>query len=113
MPEPLKNIFNPVFFEHFTATIKKRIPDFNEQHFIYRIFDTNWEGRELKQRIRHISTALKDYLPGNYRQQIRIITGLIEDLKTKGKEGGLEYIFFPDFIEQYGLDDLQTSLDAM
>jgi 3-methyladenine DNA glycosylase AlkC len=113
MPEPLKNIFNPIFFEHFTETIKQRLPDFNDQHFIYRIFDIHWEKRELKQRIRHIATTLKDYLPGHYRDQVKIITGLIDDLKNNGTKGGFEYIFFPDFIEQFGQDDLNTSLEAM
>ena len=113
MPEPLKNIFNPLFFEHFTETIKNRIPDFNDQHFIYRIFDIHWEKRELKQRVRHIATTLKDYLPGNYHEQVKIIISLIDDLKTNGTNGGFEYIFFPDFIEQFGQDDLHASLQAM
>jgi 3-methyladenine DNA glycosylase AlkC len=60
-----------------------------------------------------MSTTLKDYLPGDYSHQVRIINDLIEDLKANGTDGGFEYMFFPDFIEQYGLDDPATSLKAM
>lgn len=113
MPEPLKNIFNPIFFEHLTTAIKSRLPDFNDQHFINRIFDIAWEKKELKQRVRHISTTLKNYLPGAYPDQVKIIVGIIEDLKKEGRKGGFEYIFFPDFIEQFGLEDLNISLESI
>jgi len=113
MPEPLKNMYSPTFFEQFTATLKEVLPKFRKQQFLNEIFDTDWELKELKQRMRHISTVLHNHLPGKYKGQVALILELINHLKEKGVKAGFAYIFFPDFIEQYGIDDLETSLKAM
>jgi 3-methyladenine DNA glycosylase AlkC len=113
MPEPLKNVYNPRFFEVFTAIIKHAQPQFNKQHFLNSIFDSTWEAKELKQRIRHIATVLNHHLPGSYPEQVEHIIQLIRLLERNGISGGFEYLFLPDFIEQYGLSDFQTSLNAM
>jgi 3-methyladenine DNA glycosylase AlkC len=113
MPEPLKNMYNPRFFEVFTSTVKLVLPNFNKQHFLHQVFDTNWEQRELKQRVRHISSTLKEHLPGSYKEEVNLILGIIKHSERTGIKGGFEYMFFPDFIEQYGLDDLDTSLKAI
>src|SRR4030095_13547728 len=113
MPEPLKNMYSPRFFEAFTEILHEVLPRFNKQHFLNEVFDADWVEKELKQRIRHIATALKSHMPGNFKEQANWILEIIEKLKSKGITGGFEYIFFPDFIEQYGLNDLKTSLKAM
>ena len=113
MPEPLKNMYSPRFFEGFTEVLGEVLPGFKKQQFLSEVFDTEWEDKELKQRIRHIATTLKSHLPGDFRKQVKFILEIIERLKSKGTTYGFEYIFFPDFIEQYGLHDLQTSLHAM
>ena len=113
MPEPLKNIYSPLFFEQFTAEIKEVLPKFNKQAFINQVFDVHWQNKELKQRMRHISTVLKDYLPGIYPQQIKTILLFIDQLQRKGIKSGFEYMFLPDFIEQYGLENFTASLNAM
>src|SRR6476660_5187696 len=113
MPEPLKNMYSPTFFEQFTGTLKEVLPKFRKQQFLNEIFDTGWESKELKQRMRHISTVLHNHLPGKYKEKVALILELISHLKEKGVKPGFEYMFFPDFIEQYGLDDLKTSLKAM
>jgi 3-methyladenine DNA glycosylase AlkC len=113
MPEPLKHVYNPAFFDQFTKTVKQVLPPFKKQAFLNQVFDTEWEGRELKQRMRHIASTLKNHLPGNYKEQVQSIIRIIDQTKANGIEAGFQYMFFPDFIEQYGLDDLKTSLQAM
>ena len=113
MPEPLKNLYNEAFFEKFTKVVKQVIPQFNEKKFLQEIFNDGWQAKELKQRVRHISTVLKNHLPGSYKEQVATIIRIIEQLKRNSINGGFEYMFFPDFIEQYGLDDLKTSLKAI
>ena len=113
MPEPLKNIYNPTFFEQFTVVLKQVLPKFKKQPFLNQIFDTAWADKELKGRMRHIATILKDHLPGNYKEQLAVILRLIDQLKKNGIQAGFEYMFLPDFIEQYGLDDLDNSLKAI
>jgi 3-methyladenine DNA glycosylase AlkC len=113
MPELLKNVYSPLFFEQFTTVLKEVLPKFRKQHFLNQIFDSEWGTKELKQRMRHIAMTLKDHLPVSYKEQVGYIIQLIERLESKGVKSGFEYMFLPDFIEQYGLKDLKTSLAAM
>ena len=113
MPELLKNIYSLKFFEEYANTMKQVIPGMDKKHFIKQIFDGQWESKELKQRMRHIATVLKEHLPGNYKKNVSVIIQIIQQLKNNGTKGGFEYLLFPDFIEQFGLDDLDTSLKAM
>jgi 3-methyladenine DNA glycosylase AlkC len=113
MAEPLKNMYNPRFFEGFTTIVKEVLPEFQKQEFIKQVFDTEWEAKELKQRVRTIATALKNYWPGSYKEQLTAIIRMIELCGAKGIRSSFEYIFFADFVEQYGLDDADTSLKAM
>jgi 3-methyladenine DNA glycosylase AlkC len=113
MAEPLKNMYNPGFFEVFSAIVTQVLPKFQKQQFIKQVFDAGWETKELKQRVRTIATVLKDHLPGNYKEQVAAIIRMIEVCEKKGIKSGFEYIFFPDFIEQYGLAEPDTSLKAI
>ena len=113
MPEPLKNIYSLKFFESYAHTMMQVIPGMDKTVFIKQIFDKQWESKELKQRIRHIAAVLKNHLPGNYKKNVSAIINIIQQLKNNGTNGGFEYMFFPDFIEQFGLDDLDTSLKAI
>jgi len=81
--------------------------------FLNKIYDDEWENRELKQRMRHISTTLKDFLPVDYTSSINKILELINHLKENQFGLSLEYMFIPDFVEQYGLDDYETSVTAL
>ena len=80
-------MYNPRFFEAFTKTVKQFLPEFDKQSFLHQVFDTTWESKELKQRIRHISTALKEQLPGNYKEQVKLIISLIDQLEKDGTKG--------------------------
>lgn len=114
MAELLKNIYNQKFFKSFTAAAEKVLPHFNSRQFLKKAMDAEWEEKELKQRMRHIATVLRSFMPSDYDQSLVLIKKLIEEIrKQDGREQGFEYMFFPDYIEQFGQDHLQSSLDAM
>lgn len=113
MPEPLKHLYNAPFFEKFVNEVNEVLPHFDKKAFLKQIFNDDWEEKELKQRMRHVTLVLKDHLPGNYKESVALLLRIIKRLETKGQNGRLEYIFFPDYIEQFGLDDLDTSLNAI
>jgi len=113
MPEPLKNIYNPLFFEGLTEVLKTVLPRFKKQAFINQVIDAGWEEKELKQRMRHISTVLVNYLPNDFSEQVACTVRIIEQLESRGIKGGFEYMFLPDLVEQCGLDHLHLSLRAM
>jgi len=123
MADALKDLFNKEFFDKFTTDLKLVIKDFNARQFISQITDNEWGKRELKQRCRHITAVLKIFLPPDYKDAIAKILELLDHLKdtydfseiddtTFGLS--LEYGWIlSSFVEQYGLDDYETSIKAI
>ncbi len=106
-PEPLKNILNGDFVCLLAKAFKKADPNFDESGFQKSIIDKSWNSKELKQRIRHISDTINKFLPYPYRKQIGIV------MKVAPAFRGLGALVFPDFVEVNGLNDIETSLDAL
>jgi len=113
MAELLKNIYNQGFFNEFSKTIQQVIPDFDKTSFLNQIYDDEWEQRELKQRMRHIVLTLKSQLPENYDKLIKTVLKIIQQLqRNEVSEAGFEWMFLPEFVELYGLDDYKVSIHA-
>jgi len=124
MAEPFKNMFNEQFLGRFSKEIQRFVNDFDERKFISQVMDEEWENRELMQRCRHITTILKNFLPPDYKDDIAVILKLVNHVKETQfdfskvddtKFGlNLEYGgILSDFIQQYGLDDYKTSVEAI
>lgn len=104
----LKNIYNTSFFEDFTTHFESVYPSFDKAKFLKMLLDENWEARELKQRVRHIALCLGEVLPNDYRTALAVMKRVGADLGEK-----FEYMFFPDFIEVFGLEDYDASTEAL
>lgn len=124
MAEPFKNMYNEQFFDRFTKDLKVVINDFDAREFVSRIMDDEWENRELKQRCRHITTVLKEFLPIDYKDAIAKILELLDYVKSTYPDFSviddekfgltLEYgAILDNYVEQYGLDDYETSIRAI
>lgn len=114
MAELFKNIYTHKFFEEFIATIQKVVPGFDAFSFSNKIFDDQWQHKELKQRMRHITNVLQEHLSSDYCINADIILKVIEQLKKDGKkENSIEYMFLPDFIEVYGMQHYEISVKAI
>jgi 3-methyladenine DNA glycosylase AlkC len=113
MAEPLKNAYSREFFDGFLSELKHIQPELDTNAFLKRVYIESWESKELKERMRHISTILKDFLPESYDKAIGTIVELVERLKTSKTAMSFVYMFLPDYIEQYGLDNFNTSIKAM
>ena len=124
--EPFKNMWNEQFFHVYTNALKCIIDDFDEHQFLSQIKDAEWDNKELLQRARHLTTVLKNFLPADYQKAVSKILELINLLKKteywniivqnslEGKYGlSLEYWFLGDYVEQYGLNDYETSVKAI
>ncbi len=109
MAEPLKNMYNQQFVTDLAAALKKVYPAFDGDGFSVRVFDGDWEARELKDRMRHITTVLHDFLPPDYRTALDILRQVAPLLS----DYGFENMIFPDYVAVYGLDDLEVSLPAL
>ncbi|WOD43526.1 DNA alkylation repair protein [Hwangdonia lutea] len=113
MAELLKNIYNQKFFDSFIDSMQRIKSDFDKNSFLDCIYDNEWESRELKQRMRHISIVLKNHLSDNFNENVSTILNLISQLKKNEiREESIEFMFLPDFIELYGLENYNTSIKA-
>jgi len=124
MAEAFKNIFNEQFFDRFTNDLKLVIPDFDASGFVSQVMDDKWEQKEFKQRIAHITIVLKKFLPADYKDAIAKILELLDLVEKRLPDFAkiddtkftltLEYgCILDNYIEQYGLNDYQTSIKAI
>ena len=125
MAASFKEIYNGQFFERFTKDLKLVIDDLDARGFVSQVMDSEWEHREYKQRGRHITTILKKFLPADYKKAISKLLELLEHVKDTlpdlskidDKNFGLltlEYgAILDSYVEQYGLDDYETSVKAI
>lgn len=107
MPEPLKNYIHSDLIAQLSKALKKVDSKFNSAGFEKAVFDKEWKNRELKQRIRHVTNCLNEFLPYPYRKQLTILCSVASGFR------GLGALIFPDFVEVYGLEDIDASLDAL
>ncbi len=108
MAEKLKELFfTEKSIEKFADSLKKAWPDFDKNKFSKLIYTDEWKDLELKQKMRYISTALKKVLPENFTEACDVLKKAAPEIK------GFESMSLPDFVELYGIDDPDTSLDAL
>ncbi len=107
MPEPLKNSYNKQYISRLTDSFLISVPSFDVDLFHKKIFDDDWEGRELKSRMDHIAKMIYEILALDYVGVLQLIKPVCE------KFGGYEAMFFPHIIELYGLDFWDESMIAL
>ncbi len=108
MAEPLKNQYNEEFIAILATKLHKVCRGFSKADFVGHIFNDGWEAKELKQRMRHISISIHHCLGDNYKHNIEVLKQIAPEFNYQWTG-----IFFPDYVEQYGLDDYETSMDAL
>ncbi|MEM1218638.1 MAG: DNA alkylation repair protein, partial [Bacteroidota bacterium] len=107
MPELLKDRYSEAFVQRLATGLQAAYPPFDQKAFTASVFDATWAKRELRDRMRHFSHCLHRAIPEPYPQQLAVFKKVV----WEGQE--LELMFFPDFVECYGMDDLETSLSAL
>lgn len=101
----LKNVYSPAFYHDFCDALAQVIPGFDRDQFLQLIFDEQWEARELKERMRHTTQVLHQFLEHDLAKAIPQIIELITIISRKvEKDQSFEYLFFPDYVETYGQD---------
>ena len=114
MSYKLKDLYSPSFYANFAEVLKKVLPSFNVPAFTEKIFHADWENMELKDRMRHTSLVLHDFFPEDFKEATLVIEKSIRELQTnRFTSSSLEFMFFPDYIERFGLDHFEASVQAM
>jgi len=107
MAEPLKNMYNRPYLEKFAGVFKEIYAGFDSKKFMKLVFDNEWGNRELKERMSHIARSLNEVLPGDYKKNISILKKAVPHFK------GFLSMIFPDYVEQFGIEDPKTSVPAL
>ncbi|MCD4758305.1 MAG: DNA alkylation repair protein [Arcobacteraceae bacterium] len=105
--EPFKNIYNKTEIVKLANEIAVVYPPFELEQFISYIIDDVWEQKELKERLRTITLGLGEFLPTDYLESLEILK------KVHHKFNGLFHLIFPDFVEVYGLEYYEDSIEAL
>ena len=91
MPEKLKNILFPLEkIQYFAKIIQETYPPFEAAKFIQSVHDEKWPMRELKEKMRHTTLCLHQYLPADFKKSVGILQALVPKVK------GFEAIVLPD-----------------
>ncbi len=109
----LKDLYSKEFYNHLANALTAVIPDFDKRKFIRMIFVKDFDGKELKERMRHTTEVLRQFLPADYARAAPVIEKLVKRLQKEEKISILPCLFLPDYIEQYGLEDFTRSVRAM
>ncbi|OUR92766.1 DNA alkylation repair protein [Gammaproteobacteria bacterium 42_54_T18] len=107
MPEPLKNSYNKSYVSRLVGSFLVYVPNFDGKDFHQKIFDQDWNERELKSRMDHIARMIYEVLALDYVSALNILKPVCKDF------GGYEAMFFPHIIELYGIDHWDDSMAAL
>lgn len=110
----LKNLVNEKFLEKVIPFLETEIDNFNSSQFKQKVFDKEWKNRELKQRTHYIAKVLGEFLDKDYSRaciQLVNISKKIQEIDFTGEDLGL--MFLPDYIQDFGSEDLQNSIYAI
>jgi 3-methyladenine DNA glycosylase AlkC len=106
--EPLKNMYSPEKLAEIGKWIKASYNAFDEKEFLQHFKTTEWKNAALKARVRLIAEALHHGLPKDYGKAIEILKPASLNLQW-----GYFGIFFPDYVECYGLQHWDISMKAL
>jgi 3-methyladenine DNA glycosylase AlkC len=102
-----KNWINQKVVRKMAMTFSEVYPLFNQKKFIKNA--SKLENLELKSRVRLLTLALKEELPGPFKKDAIILKRVIALKKLKS----FELWPISEFISNYGLDEFEESFDLM
>jgi len=106
--EPLKNLVNKELIEANAAELEKQLSQFNAKKFKTHVLNTEWEQRELMDRIHCVAEAIQLSAEGSFNE---VVTGL--EKAAPNLPSGFQQIIFPAYIKLFGLEHFERSLMAL
>ena len=108
MPTLLKELyFSQEFVRQLADAMCQVYAPFERQRFLELALDETWPGRELKDRMRHLSHCLHATLPADFPDTLALLRQAAPSFR------GLQAMVFCDYIEVYGLEHWELSLPAL
>ena len=109
--EALKNIFDEKFVCELSSYIALYDRTFKQKQFNSKVLNT-LEELELKQRMRLISSTIKDFSSLNYKELLEVLKKVKKHFSIE-ESMSLASMVLPDFVEVYGLNDFDNSIIAL
>jgi 3-methyladenine DNA glycosylase AlkC len=110
----LKELYSRAFYNQIGEVFAAIVPGFDKKAFIKKIYAPGFEAKELKERMRHTSVVLHSFLPANFAKAATLLKkAIVHFRKLNLGEDKLEYMFLPDYIEVYGIDDYTAAIEAL
>ncbi|HWW38474.1 MAG TPA: hypothetical protein VNZ46_04150, partial [Pedobacter sp.] len=90
----LKDLYCPVFYNQLSNSLSRILPEFDPQLFLKHIYTDDFQHMELKQRMRHTTHAIHEFLPStDFPRAAHYLTQLVGQFKKDGIAGDLVFIF--------------------
>ncbi|MEZ5015534.1 MAG: DNA alkylation repair protein [Flavipsychrobacter sp.] len=106
--------FKPSFVDELYDGVAKHVKVGTKKKFRDSIFDKEWNEKELKQRVKHVTEVLHGLLPNSFPKAAKIITDITKELLAANiKEVSFGYMCLCEYIERYGLEYYDESIKAM
>jgi 3-methyladenine DNA glycosylase AlkC len=103
----LKDGYSAAYINNLAQAMQQAYPAFDKTLFVKKVLDGGWPQKELKQRMRHITYCLHHCLPLSYVEQLTVLK------KVAPQFTGYLALYFPDFIEVFGISYPDISVDAL
>lgn len=108
-----KDVYTREFYEGFSSALKEIAPRFNRIAFMDEVLSGGFDQMEYKQRMRHTTLILNKNFPYAFSEAAALLTQFTKSLIDKGHDiNWVAYMFLPDYIELFGIDDLDISAKA-
>eukprot|EP00357_Protocruzia_adherens_P028544 CAMPEP_0115006628 /NCGR_PEP_ID=MMETSP0216-20121206/20619_1 /TAXON_ID=223996 /ORGANISM="Protocruzia adherens, Strain Boccale" /LENGTH=361 /DNA_ID=CAMNT_0002373259 /DNA_START=77 /DNA_END=1159 /DNA_ORIENTATION=+ len=108
-PRLVDQFYQKTFFGKLTRSLTKNCSSFNSKKFLAAVKSRGWTELPLLERKKKITVTMHKFLPKNYEDAIEIIKPVAETFPR----GSFEGLVFPYYVQKYGLEDLDLSLDAL
>jgi 3-methyladenine DNA glycosylase AlkC len=109
----IKDIYSQPFYEQFAERVTEVYPQFNKTAFVKSAFSAAFKEMEWKERMKHTTMVFHEFAPTDFEQATSLILALIRQIQLKQPGvDTLAYVFFPDYISTYGLNDFDNAVKA-
>ena len=72
MSSLLKDLYSPLFYDRLSESLLRTVPSFDKKKFVSLIYTEDFEGKELKERMRHTTLALHQFFARRFPQSCEI-----------------------------------------
>lgn len=105
--ELLKDHISPAVVQRIAQSCKQHYTAFDTQAFTDKVLTVDFADLALTERVQKVANTLARYLPSDYAAACEVL------YPVSAEFSGLVGFIFPDFVRQFGLEQLDTSLAAL